>query len=60
MSQTTTEVVDSDLEAEQGSSGSLIFLPGIGEIAQLQCRLYSELPSLFWLVPQLDDANMSL
>jgi len=60
MSQRTTEFVNSDLEAEQGSSGSLRFLPGVGEIVRLQCRLYSELSSLFWPVPQLEDANMSL
>jgi hypothetical protein len=63
MSRTTTEIVNSDLEVEQPeqvSSGSLIFLPGVGEIAQLHCRLYSELPSLFRPVTQLEDAYMSL
>ena len=55
-----TEFVNSDLEAEQVSSRSLIFLPGVAEITQLQHRLYSELPSLFQPVLQLEDANMSL
>lgn len=56
MSRTTTEFDNSDLEAqpEQVSSGSLIFLLDVGEIAQLQCKLYSEPPSLFLPVPQLE------
>ena len=56
MSRTTTEFDNSDLEAqaEQVSSGSLIFLLDVGEIAQLQCKLYSELPSLFQPGPQLE------
>jgi hypothetical protein len=53
------EFVKTDL-AEPVSSESLIFLPGVGEIAQLQCRLYSHLPSFFQPVPQLENANMSL
>ena len=56
----TTELVKSDLETEQVSSENLIFLLGVGEIVQLQCRLYSELSSLFRPVPQLEDATMSL
>ena len=56
----TTELVKTDLETEQVSSGSLIFLRGVGEIVQLQCRLCSELPSLFRPEPQLEDGNMSL
>jgi hypothetical protein len=45
---------------EQGSSGTLIFLPDIGEIAWLQCMLYSWLPSVLQPVPQLRDVKLSL
>ena len=60
ISRMTTELVKSHLETEQVSSGSLKVLPGVGEIVQLQCRLYCEAPSLFRPVPQLEDANMSI
>jgi hypothetical protein len=49
-----------ELEAEQVSSGSQIFLLGVGEIAQHQCRPYSELSSLFRPVPQLKKKNIRL
>jgi hypothetical protein len=42
------------LETEQVSSGTLVILPVVGEIAQLRCRLYSERPSLFRPVLQLE------